>query len=193
MEKPLRVKLFGESIKIHRLKVDDTMMSTLVAVANTLKLPLHEALLDFDFFRVLNATKIQCLHDLLSVRFCGLIHNSKNQVEVTYGRKRIAKFNMNELIRPTTLFALYNTQLGFINLNDIGAGIYVEEREIGLIGTYEVIVEDFQIDLLKFCLVKTNYSSEDFELLSTVKYENIELPNLKSDSLLSRQVAFVVE
>ena len=37
MEKPLRVKLFGESFKIHKLKIDNDLMPTFIDVANKVK------------------------------------------------------------------------------------------------------------------------------------------------------------
>ena len=191
MEKPLRIKLFGESFKIHKLKVDATMMSTLVQVANTIKLPLHEAILDIDFFRVLNMKAFQCLNDLIGFTFCGLINNHKNQVEITYGRKRIAKFNVDELFEPTTLFPIYNTQVDFIDLNSLSAGIYIEEREIGLIGTYEIPVEGFQIDLLKFYLTKIKLVNENLELLNMITYKEQLVPVVKSDALLRYQRCFL--
>jgi len=78
MEKPLRIKLFGESFKIHKLKIDQNLLSGMVQVANKIKLPLQEALLDMDFFRILNCKDIQCINDLTGFSFCGLINNLKN-------------------------------------------------------------------------------------------------------------------
>jgi len=192
MEKNLRVKLFGESLKIHKLKIDIDMMPTFIQVAKTIKLPFSEALLDIYFFRVLNMKKFQSLNDLIGFTFSGLINNYRNQVEITYGRKRLVKFNIDELFKPTTLFPIYNTEVNFVNMNKLSRGIYIEEKEIGLIGTYEIIVEEFQIDLLKFYLTKINYSRIDYELLNTITYKNKKLTCSKTDTLLNRQIAFSV-
>ena len=193
MEKPLRIKLFGESFKIHKLKIDDNMMPMLVNVANKVKLPLLEALLDINFFRILNSQGLQCVNDLIEHTFNGLINNYRNQVEISYGRKRIAKFKIEELFYSTTLFPLYNTQINNININTISAGIYIEEREIGLIGTYEIMIEELQIDLLKFYLTKIILSNENLELLKMITYESQLMECVKSDSLLRHQRCFLKE
>ncbi|MBI9041954.1 hypothetical protein [Lutibacter sp.] len=192
MEKIVRVKLFGEALKLHKLKIDVGLMPILIQVANKIKLPLLEALTDIEFFRVLNMKEFQSLNDLTSSTFSGLINNYRNQVEITYGRKRIAKFNIDTLLYPTTLFPLYNTQVNFINTRNLSTGIYVEEREIGLIGTYEIAVGNFQIDVLQFYLTKINYSSVPYELLNAITYNNQKLICLKSDTLLNRQIAFSI-
>lgn len=193
MKKPLRVKLFGEALKIHKLKIDADLMPLFNQVASKIKLPLLEAFTDIEFFRVLNMKEFQSLNDLTGYTFCGLINNYRNQVEITYGRKRIAKFNIDTLLYPTTLFPLYNTQVNLINTRNLSAGIYVEEREIGLIGTYEISVENFQIDELQFYLTKINYSSVPYELLNAITYKNQKLICSKSDTLLNRQIAFSIE
>ena len=193
MEKPLRIKLFGESFKIHKLKIDDNMMPMLVNVANKVKLPLLEALLDINFFRILNSQGLQCVNDLIEHTFNGLINNYRNQVEISYGRKRIAKFKIEELFYSTTLFPLYNTQINNININTISSGIYIEEREIGLIGTYEIMIEELQIDLLKFYLTKIILSNENLELLKMITYKSQLMECVKSDSLLRHQRCFLKE
>lgn len=192
MEKIVRVKLFGEALKIHKLKIDADLMPIFNQVATKIKLPLLEALTDIEFFRVLNMKDFQSLDDLTGSTFSGLINNYRNQVEITYRRKRIAKFNIDTLLYPTTLFPLYNTQVNFINTRNLSAGIYVEELEIGLIGTYEIAVENFQIDVLQFYLTKINYSSVPYELLNAITYNNQKLICLKSDTLLNRQIAFSI-
>ena len=191
MEKPLRIKLFGESLKIHKLKIETDLMPIFVNTANKVKLPLTESLLDIDFFRILNIKEFQCLNDLIGYTFSGLINNHKNQVEITYGRKRIAKFNIDELLNPTTLFPLYKTQVNRINLNNLSAGIYIEEREIGLIGTHEVIIEELQIDLLNFYLTKIELMNENLEVLNIMTYKEQLIPCVKSDALLRYQRCFL--
>ena len=193
MKKKLRIKLFGESFKIHKLKIDTDLLRIFINVANKVKLPFPEALLDIGYFRILNLEEFQSIHDLIGYTFSGLINNCRNQLEITYGRKRIAKFNIDEMFHPTTLFLLYNTQINSINMNNISTGIYIEEREIGLIGTYEVIVEAFQIDLLNFYLTKMELLNENLELLHMITYKEQLIPCVKSDSLLRHQRCFLKE
>jgi hypothetical protein len=87
MEKKLRVKFFGESFVIHKLKIDDELITKFNNVALQLKTPLNEALLDIDFFRVLNIKGYESINDLISLTSVGLINNSKGQIEISLGRK----------------------------------------------------------------------------------------------------------
>jgi len=89
------------------------------------------------------------------------------------------------------LFPLYNSQLNKLNTLNLSAGIYVEEREIGLIGTYELIVEAFQIDFLKFYLTKIELLNENLETLHMMTYKEQLIPNVKSDALLRYQRCFL--
>ena len=193
MEKKLRIKLYGESYKIHKTKIDSKMLPMFEDAAHKLKEPLHSAILNIDFFRVLNINKYKVLDDIIEYTFSGLINNYRNQVEISLGRKRIAKFNIDELFRPYTLFPLYNTQVDIFDRDNLSTGMYIEEKEIGLIGTYEIIIENLKMDLLKFYLSRISFSNENYELLNVIRYDGRILPLIKSDSLLRWQYCFLIE
>jgi hypothetical protein len=190
MEKKLRVKFFGESFVIHKLKIDDELITKFNNVALQLKIPLNEALLDIDFFRVLNIIEYESINDLISLTSVGLINNNKGQIEISLGRKRIAKFNTNELFNITTLFPLYKTRFNSFMISDISSNYHLEEREVGLIGFYEINVENFQIDLLHFHLSNLELINENCQVVHEVTYNGQRLPKTKSDSLLRYQRCF---
>lgn len=193
MEKKLRVKFFGESFAIHELNIDKELIPKFNHVAKRLKLPMNEALLDINYFRVLKMNEFQSIHDLISQTFTNLINNHKGQIEISLGRKRIAKFNCDELFNLTTLFPLYNTSFNSFNINNLGSNYYLEEREVGLIGVYEINVENFQIDLLHFHLSKLELKNENLEVVHKVTYNGQRLPKTKSDSLLRYQRCYFQE
>ncbi|UMB61601.1 hypothetical protein MHL31_05195 [Lutibacter sp. A80] len=69
----------------------------------------------------------------------------------------------------------------------MSTGLYVEEKEIGLIGTHEISVENFHIESLKFYLTNVKVSNIDYQLLNFMTYNNQVIPNVKSDSMLTYQ------
>ncbi|WP_445956553.1 hypothetical protein [Yeosuana sp.] len=193
MEKILRVKLYGESFKLHKLKLDLKLLPLFKNCADKIGEPLHLALLNINFFSVLDIKEFQTLNNITDYTFSGLINNNRNQVEISWGKRKISNIKTDELFRPRTLFPLYNIQFNLVDVNELKPGIYIEEREIGLIGSYEIEVENLKIDLLKFYLTKINFSNVDYELLNMIAYREQILPCVKSDALLRYQSSFQFE
>lgn len=189
--KKLKVNLFGESYRIHLLELNPTLFNKLQDAAKKLNEPLDEAVFNLFFFNKLNIIGIQSLNDLNKKSFCGLINNSKSQIEILYGRKRIAKFALNDLFIPTTLFPIYNTRVYNESHINLPEGLYIEEIEIGLMGSYEVEVDQFKIEKLKFHLVMLEGLNSSYELLHKISYKGRFLTSNKSDTLIRRQTGFL--
>jgi hypothetical protein len=187
MSKTLRVKLFGESFKLHKLKIDEYLLAQFYKVSNELSEPLHLAIFNINFFRILNIEEVKSFNDIIEKTFFGLINNYKSHIEISLGRRRIAKFKLDELFMPNTLFPIYNTELFSIDTIQLNSILYVVEKEVGLIGLYEVNTEKFQIDLLKFNLTKFHFSSTNYEVLHTITYNKQVVPLIKNDTLLTYQ------
>ena len=190
MNKVLRVKLYGEAFKVHKLEIDSTLFQRFVTTAILFKEPLYKAILNINFFNGLNIDRYQSLNDVIKHTFSGLINNNKNRIEINYGRKRLEKLQLEELFRQKTLFPLYKTKIVHICTEKLSPGIYIEEVEIGLIGLYEIDVENFQIELLKFNLINIKISNSSYELLNAIYYGNRKLIKVKSDTLLRTQFSF---
>jgi len=193
MENILRIKLYGEAFKIHKIKIDSKILPKFEYTALKLKEPLHIAILNVDFFRTLNLCDFQGLNDIIESTINSLINNNKNQVEINFGRKRIAKFKIDELFRQRTLFPLYNVQINTDINNNLVKGLYLVEKEIGLVGSFEKKVENLKIDLVKFHLSKMDLLNENHELLNKIEYDGKSLRLLKSDSLLRSRNCFLKE
>ncbi|OMP32265.1 hypothetical protein [Mangrovimonas sp. DI 80] len=190
MEKSLRIKLYGESFKIHKLKIDDKDYRKCQSVAEILKQPLEMALINIDFFRLLNHPDLSSINDFIEKTFGGLINNPKNSIEITWGRKRVAKFTINDLLFSNTLFPLYNANIYQVDTENMLSGIYLMEREIGLIGQYETVASNFKFDHLQFHLTKSNFQNTALELLNFVTFNGSRMHISKTDCLLRHQQAF---
>jgi hypothetical protein len=191
MNKSLSIKFYGESLKIHRINLSEERLQLYNAVAKKLKQPLAEAILDIDFFRVLNVKGVETLKDITDYTFYGLINNYKSQVEVGYGRKKIAKIKVDELFRSSRLFPMFHTQISIVKTDKLKTGIYIVEHEVGLIGLYKSKLTSLNVDLLKFHLTKIKLFNAEYELLNIAVYNNQKIPCVKSDALLTTQYSFV--
>ena len=93
MNNILKVKLYGEALKVNKLEITSSLFPRFLEAAIIFKEPLHKAILNADFFNDLNIDRFQSLNDIIKYTFSGLINNNKNHIEINYGRKRIAKFD----------------------------------------------------------------------------------------------------
>lgn len=190
MQKALRIKLYGESFKIHKLHIPEKDFHCFQSVADELKQSLDQALLDIRFFARLNLSNYQSISDLIVQTFGGLVNDPKNRIEVSWGRRKVARLNCLDLLQPKTLFPLYQTRLFSVNLNKIPKGLYLVEREVGLIAWYEAQEDNFKFENLVFHLADTSFQNTAYKLLIGVEYKKEILMVRKSDSLLKYQLCF---
>lgn len=185
----LKVKLYGESYKIHRLHIKTEYLLEFQEVADKLREPLDIALLNVFFFKYLKIKEIKTIQDLKQSTYSGLINNKKSQLEVWLGRRKLLKLKLDTLFYQQTLFPLYQTQFNRVNTN-LKSGLYLEEKEIGNIGIYETKIEKFEIDDLVFHLSEISFTGIRYHLLNEISYDKNNLQLLKSDTLLRYQRCF---
>jgi len=190
MTNSLKVKLYGESYKIHRLHFDTKHASLFQEVAVKLGEPLEDALLNIKFFDYLKIKEIQSVQDLIQSSYGGLLNIEKSQMEIWFGRRKLLKLKLVDLFHQQTLFPLYQTKFNRINTN-LKPGLYIEEKEIGNIGIYEIKIDQFDIDDLVFHLSEVSFTEETHQLLNEIRYKNQHLQLIKSDTLLRYQRCFI--
>ncbi|MCF1190110.1 hypothetical protein LRR18_00825 [Mangrovimonas sp. AS39] len=193
MEKTLRIKLFGESFKLHKLQIQQNDLGLFQSVANNLKQSLDEALLDIRFFEQLSHPEYLSINNLVIQSFGGLIKDHKNKIELSWGRRKIDKLNIQDLLQSETLFPLYQTKLFSADLNNISGGFYLVEREVGLVACYEILREDFRFDNLEFHVTKAYFQSTSFEILNKVEYKGRKFISFKKDCLLKYQLVYNIK
>lgn len=176
----LKVNFYGEGYALHQLENHIFYQK----IADKMKLTVPEALLDILFFYHLKNPKYQCLQDCYAHRFTGLIHTPKGKIEIWFGRKKIAKITTTNLCDTITLFPLYN----IMNTNSENlqpqTTLYVEEQEIGLIGSYKIEIEHFNIAHLTFHIAQHKQQ----KIIHQLSYKNKILKCTKTDTLLQKQV-----
>ena len=184
----IRVKLFGESFKIHSLDVKrpSSRLELFKNRAFQLREPLETALLNIQFFNRFSSDKLNSVQDLIQHTFGGLINTTKAKIEIKKGRKILQKFTLNDLCKPITLFPIFNVYTENINLK-LNNNIFLIEKEVGLIDTYVIEVENFDIYKLKFNICDVNVDEYKYQLLQAVSYNSKKLKSINSDALITYQ------
>ena len=187
MPKPpqnLSIKLLGEAFSIKKLRLNPMEQEYYELIAARMKQPLHEAVLDPFFYFYLKLNAVDCLDKLPCVKVSGLMNTNKNQIEIWLEGKKIHKLKLDELNQDQYLFPLYNTKTTFVT-ND-KEGIYIEQKEIGFIGSYEFKIEDFKLENLQFGLLLLN----DQLLLQSIDYHNSKAIFKKKETLITYQNSY---
>ena len=180
----LKINLFGEVLTIKRVVLNPIEQKYYELIAARIKLPLHQALLDPFFYYHLKLNSVDSLDKLPCEKVSGLINTPKNQIEIWLDGKKILKLKLDELNQDQYLFPLYNTKTTFVT-ND-KEGIYIEQKEIGFIGSYEFKIEDFKLENLQFGLLLLN----DQLLLQSIGYHNSKAIFKKKETLITYQNSY---
>lgn len=187
LENKLKINLLGEAWKLKQLVLSAELLHTIEEVVTKMKQPLTEAFIDPFFYYYLKNKSIQSIDDLQGNCLEGLINSPKNQIEIWYKNKKVQKLKINDLKEELLLFPLYKTIIQKTNLQ-LEKGIYIEQKEIGLIGSFEIYTDNFSIDDLEFQLLHTNEQT----ILEKLVYKNQVLVCKKKNSLLTFQNCFEI-
>lgn len=152
-----------------------------------MKLPLKEALLNPFFYYNLKNPSIPSVEHLPGKKWSGLLDTAKNQIEILLDGKKIEKLHFKDLDDGLLLFQLYNIHKTEI-INDYSPGIYVEQKAIGFVASYEIKMDNFNIDNLQFNLLQFN----DKQLLQQPTYQNKIFRFRKKETLLTYQNSFEI-
>lgn len=148
----LKINLHGESWMLKKFECSKEDFALCTRVAEKMKLTLTEALLNPFFYYQLKSDVIQSLENLPGVTITGLLNTQKNQIEIILDGKRLKKLNIENLANQLSLFPLYNIQTSKTSEMD-EAGIYIEEKAIGFVGSYETEIDHFRIEDVTFNLI----------------------------------------
>ena len=187
LENKLKINLLGEAWKLKQVVFSNALLHAFEEVAKKMKQPLNEVLIDPFFYYYLKNKSIQSIDNLQGNCLEGLINSPKNQIEIWYKNKKVQKLKINDLREELLLFPLYKTIIQKTNLQ-LEKGIYIEQKEIGLIGSFEIYTDNFSIDDLEFQLLQTNEQT----ILEKLVYKNQVLVCKKKDSLLTFQNCFEI-
>lgn len=188
----LKISLFGESWKIKRLAIDSSIKEKIILTCKKHNLSITEALLDLSFYELLKEPHINSVSDFKYNQIGGLRNTHKGFIEIWFNGKKVKKIKLVELFQPNTLFDLYQTTTIRAHVDDLEEGIYITEYEIGLMASFEIQIDKFSIDLVRFGLLLFNNPSQELEILSEVFYDKELLVSKREDLLITRSECRVV-
>lgn len=183
----LKVNLFGELFTLMRVVLNPMEREYYELIAARMKQPLHQAVLDPFFYYHLKLNSVDSLEKLPCEKVSGLMNTNKNQIEIWLEGKKILKIKLDELNQDQYLFPLYNIKKSVHN-NQNNSGIYVEQKEIGFIGSYEFKIQKFEMADLQFDFLEINNQL----LLNKIIYPNSKTIFKKKDTLITYQNSFVI-
>ncbi len=183
----IKINLFGELWTLKKVELNPIEQEYFSQMALSLKQPLHRALLDPFFYYHLRLNLIPNLDKLPSKKLGGVMGISNHQIEIWCNGKKIQKIYIQDLEPSQYLFPLYKVKKSTIN--DINAaGIYIEQKEIGHIGSFETMVSDFSINDLTFSLLEMNNNL----LLDNIAHINTKMVFKKKETLITYQNSYEI-
>lgn len=183
----LKLNLFGELFTLKRVVLNQMEQEYYELIAARMKQPLHRAVLDPFFYYHLKLNSVDSLEKLPCEKVSGLMNTNKNQIEIWLEGKKILKLKLDELNQDQYLFPLYNIKKSVYN-NRNNSGIYIEQKEIGFIGSYEFKIEKFEMADLQFDFLEINNQL----LLKSVNYPNCNRVFRKKETLITYQNSFLI-
>lgn len=184
----LKINFFGEQWTLKKVVLNSIEKEYFNNIAYRIDKPLYKALLDPFFYFHLKLNSISSLDKLPCTKVSGLLNSSTNQIEIWLDGIKIRKLKFEELYQEQYLFPLFKTKKTKLE-NQIKPGIYIEEKEIGFIGSYEFLIKNFVIDDLEFGITELN----DRLLLIGVTYSNYNSVFKKKETLINYQNSYLIE
>lgn len=182
----LKINLFGESLKIKKIVASKEQILSWEKIALKMKQPLIAVITDPFFYHYLNDDNIRSIDDLKGETWEGLINTSKNQIEIWYKNKKVQKLKIDNLKPELLLFPIYNVKQNKITNNE--KAIYIIEKAIGKIGTFEIKIDDFLLDNLEFELLDIN----GVTILQSFNYKHQIINFKNNDILITHQNSYII-
>jgi len=188
---PVRISLFGTGCKIWVGRFSEMEWEDMNNAAGSVNMPLTLAVFSPAFYSRLNNPAISSIADLgTHFKISGLLDSNHSIIQIQVYRRRRRNINFSEIIRPTTLFPVYNTNIRSIAVEINNRMLFIVEKEIGLFFKFAVVDQSFVLDklLFEFTSLRT-VAGEDFDMLTSLSYENRLLIPSSGNSLVCGQYA----
>ena len=183
----LKINFFGELWTLKKVVLNPMEQEYYEIIASRMKQPLHLAVLDPFFYYHLKLNSVDSLEKIPCEMVSGLMNTPKNQIEIWLDSKKILKIKLDELNPDQYLIPLYKIKISILNkYND--QGIYIEQKEIGFIGSFETMVSDFSNDDLTFSLLEINNNL----LLDNIAHINTKMVFKKKETLITYQNSYEI-
>ena len=117
----------------------------------------------------------------------GLVQNSNHQLEIWFNGRKIQNITIPELNPRQNLFPLYQVDKSIITDTNY-EGIYIEQKEIGFIGSFETMVDDFSMDNINFSLLEINNRL----ILDNITHQHSKMVFKRKETLIIYQNSYEI-
>ncbi len=181
----MKITFTGIGLSIFKYNICNETLLKFERTAKLLYLPLEVAIFDGDFFKYLNDKSITCLDDLKDIGISGMLILSNKQIDIWCNSRRYYKIKNLSLENSNCLFPVYNINIdkkAFIKIED--RIISISESYAGLIKSFRLIIEKFDMDKLIFNISKLEVDDISQSILSSISYNGVELNSYASDNII---------
>lgn len=170
----VKINLVGIGCTIFKGSVDEGLFSRMNAVSKIIGLPVEVAIFEDSFFTLLKNRNLTCLYDLKK-EFCidGMIIGFDFKIEIWVNEKLNRIIKQFDFMNPYCLFPPYNHQISDSKfIPKICNQISVIESYTGVIKSYRIITNFFDLDRLFFNLARVDISiGNNQSLITGVTYD----------------------
>ena len=185
----ITVNLLGIGCRVFIIKSFGDLFKRLSLTANKLAAPLEQALFDAEFFKTLENEKFKNISDLSELCIGGLLKDDKSQIEIRIGGRKKRTILISELIDDQTLIPLFDANIRDFGM--FGNAITAIEKEVGMIASYKIDTQKFDLDKVKFELIEIDTGIEKLLFLHRVFYDGKLLKSVSNDTLVTSNYAII--
>lgn len=188
----IKINTFGEGIEIRQLHLDSDIYQHWMSIAAKKHRSLPDLILDPFFYYGLKDKKIKELADIDASLVSGMLNTPKSQIEIWFKRRKVLKFQSQELFNEMVLFPLFKIEKKEeIFSKELQDGIYIVQKTIGLLSSQYLDITNQKLNIDDFTFAVTKFDSDQF--LMDIKFQNQNLNLKKSDTMITYQTAFEIK
>ncbi|MFD2909580.1 hypothetical protein ACFSX9_12650 [Flavobacterium ardleyense] len=187
MKNKLKITWFGEGIEYRKLELPVATLQRWEVVAGDYKKEFPAIIIDPFFFLKLKEENWDSLEVVPYVETIVLLPTPKNQIEIWFKKKKIAKLRIQDVLSQQTLFPLFKNNFKPFELEK---GLHIKQKTIGQIASFEILLDfDFiTFEDIEFQFVKI----DDLDVLQGLHIKGVIIPFKKKDSNVVSQDALVI-
>ena len=190
----VKINLIGTGCLIVKGIIDNELWQKLNHTSTQLNSSFETAVFDAEFFTLLNDNNYKSFHDLGNIKVHGLLHNNKSHIEIRVNGKN-RKIKLIDIINDN----IQNSLLPLFNKKEIELAANFEserefimiETEIGLIASYKIQVEKFDMDKLQYVIYKLIINDIAYTVIGNLTYNSKTLKSIGADALVSGNSIFM--
>jgi hypothetical protein len=194
----VKISFIGIGVAIWKYSLSRELLDEMRKTALLFHLPLESAIWDADFFKYLNQRsnyKIENLYDLKQNDTNGLLDSSTMQIDIWLNTRRRYKIRNMQYENSLSLFPKYRIRKIENRFEQKHRHLITfSESYIGLIKTFKIETEKFDMDKLVFNLSEVAITEGNiYNVFTSISYDGKLIKNIGSDNLVTNRIALIHE